>query len=66
MGAGGAVEMFTRLRTYGVPLGQIHGGVIRSTKGFTADHLSVYRTGPGARRAIWGRVDRMVAQAVGA
>ena len=66
VGAGGAVEMFTRLRTYGVPRAQIHGGVIRSTKGFTADHLSVYRTGPGARRQIWGRVDRLISQAVGA
>jgi dienelactone hydrolase len=66
VGAAGAVELFERLRTMGVPRAQIHGGVIRSTRGFKADHLSVYRTGPGARRAIWGRVDRLIDQAVGA
>ena len=66
VGASGAVELFERLRTMGVPRAQIHGGVIRSTPGFEADHLSVYRTGPGARRAIWGRVDRLIRQAVGA
>jgi pimeloyl-ACP methyl ester carboxylesterase len=66
VGAAGAVELFERLRTMGVPRAQIHGGRIRSTRGFRADHLSVYRTGPGARRAIWGRVDRLIRQAVGA
>lgn len=66
VGAGGAVELFERLRTMGVPRAQIHGGVIRSTRAFRADHLSVYRTGPGARRSIWGRVDRLIRQAVGA
>jgi hypothetical protein len=65
VGAAGAVEMFRRLRYFGVPRAQIHAGVIRSTKTFTADHLSVYRTGPGARKAIWGRVDRLIRQAVG-
>ena len=66
VGAAGAVELFTRLRAMNVPRAQIHGGVIRSTPHFRADHLSVYRTGPGARRAIWARVDRLIRQAVGA
>ncbi len=66
VGAAGAVELYRRLRSFGVPRAQIHGGVIRSTKTFRADHLSVYRTGPGARAAIWGRVDRLIRQAVGA
>jgi len=60
------VELYRRLRAFGVPRAQIHGGVIRSTKTFRADHLSVYRTGPGARRAIWGRIDRLIRQAAGA
>ena len=66
VGAAGAIELFTRLRVMGFPRAQIHGGVIRSTSGFRADHLSVYRSGPGARRAIWGRVDRLIRQAAGA
>jgi hypothetical protein len=64
VGAAGAVELYRRLRYYGVPNSQIHGWVIRSTKTFKADHLSVYRTGPGAQKAIWGRVDGLVAKAV--
>jgi dienelactone hydrolase len=65
-GPSGAIEMYRRLRYYDVPKAQIHGGVIRSTKSFRADHMSVYRTSPGARAAIWGRVDRLIRQAVGA
>jgi hypothetical protein len=66
VGAAGAVELYRRLRYFGVPRAQIHAGIIHSTRTFKADHESVYRTGPGAQKAIWGRVDRLIGQAVGA
>jgi dienelactone hydrolase len=64
VGNAGALELFERLRTFDFPSVQIHGGVIRSTPSFTADHLSVYRTDPAAQKAIWARVDRLIASAV--
>jgi dienelactone hydrolase len=66
VGAAGAYELLERLHSFGITNGQIRGGVIRSTKTFTADHLSVYRTDRAAQKAIWARVDREIAQAVGA
>lgn len=66
VGSAGAVELFARLRGAGVPRAQIVGAMIRSRPGFSATHLSVYRTDAPARRAIWARVDRLIAQAVGA
>jgi predicted esterase len=38
-------------------------GVIHSTSGFAATHDSVYETTPAAQRAIWSRVDRLIAGA---
>ena len=52
-----------RLLTYGVPTKQIHAAVIHS-KGFTADHMSVYDLSPAAKRAIWDRADRLIEQAI--
>jgi pimeloyl-ACP methyl ester carboxylesterase len=66
VGPAGAIELFTRLREAGVPSRQIAGGVIRSRPGFSATHMSVYRTDAPARRAVWQRVDRLIAQAAGA
>jgi dienelactone hydrolase len=63
VGSAGAVELFERLRTFGIPSVQIHPLVIRSTKRFTADHMSVYRTDAAAQKAVWGRVDRLIATA---
>jgi pimeloyl-ACP methyl ester carboxylesterase len=64
VGSAGAVELYERLRTFGIPNAQIHPLVIRSTKRFTADHLSVYRTDPPAQKAIWARVDSLIRQAL--
>ncbi len=61
VGQSGAVELDQRLLAFGFPAGRIHGGVIRSTPRFTADHLSVYDLGAPARRAIWARIDRLIA-----
>jgi pimeloyl-ACP methyl ester carboxylesterase len=66
VGSAGAVELFERLRTFGIPSVQIHPLVIHSTKAFTADHMSIYRTDPAAQKAVWARVDRLIRQAVGA
>jgi hypothetical protein len=41
----------------------VHVGVIRSAPGFAATHESVYRTDAAAQRAIWARVDRLIAGA---
>jgi len=64
VGSAGAIEMFTRLRLADFPLAQIHGGVIHSTPRFTADHMSVYRTDPAAQKAVWQRVDGLIARAL--
>jgi pimeloyl-ACP methyl ester carboxylesterase len=66
VGSAGAVELFERLRTFGIPSVQIRPLVIRSTRRFTADHMSVYRTDPPAQEAVWARIDRLISQAVGA
>jgi pimeloyl-ACP methyl ester carboxylesterase len=63
VGNSGALEMDRRLLTFRFPASRIHGAVIRS-KGFTADHMSVYDLSPAAKRAIWGRADRLIAQAI--
>jgi pimeloyl-ACP methyl ester carboxylesterase len=61
VGNSGALEMDQRLLAFDFPAVHIHGGVIRSTPHFTADHMSVYDTGTGARTAIWARIDRLIA-----
>jgi pimeloyl-ACP methyl ester carboxylesterase len=61
VGASGALEMDQRLLAFGFPAARIHGGVIRSTPQFTADHLSVYDLGAPAQKAIWARIDRLIA-----
>jgi pimeloyl-ACP methyl ester carboxylesterase len=66
VGSAGALELFERLRAFDFPRAQIHGGVVRSTRGFVADHMSATRSDPGVRRVLWARVDRLVAQAEGA
>jgi pimeloyl-ACP methyl ester carboxylesterase len=61
VGATGAIEMDHRLLVFGFPAARIHGEVIRSTPHFTADHLSVYDLGAPAQKAIWARIDRLIA-----
>jgi dienelactone hydrolase len=64
VGNSGAVELAERLLRFHVPVAQIHGATIHSN-GFTADHMSVYDLSPAAKRAIWARADRLIANAVG-
>lgn len=63
VGNTGAVELAERLLHFHVPIKQIHGATIHS-RGFVADHMSVYDLSPGAKRAIWDRADRLIANAV--
>jgi predicted esterase len=63
VGNQGAIELDERLLTLGFPARRIHGAVIRS-RGFTADHMSVYDLSPAAKRAIWDRTDKLIEQAV--
>jgi pimeloyl-ACP methyl ester carboxylesterase len=62
VGNAGALELDQRMLSDGFPGARIHGGVIRSTRGFVADHMSVYDLGAPARQAIWARVDRLIAR----
>jgi dienelactone hydrolase len=63
VGNQGAVEIAERLLSFGFPAKHIHAVVIHS-KGFTADHMSVYDLGPAAKRGIWDRADRLIEQAI--
>jgi hypothetical protein len=63
VGNDGAIELDERLLSFGFPATRIHGAVIRS-KGFDADHMSVYDLSPAAKREIWDRTDRLIEQAV--
>lgn len=63
VGNSGALELDDRLLAFGFPARRIHGAVIRSN-GFTADHGSVYDLTPAAKRAIWERTDRLIANAI--
>lgn len=63
VGNHGAIELAERLLSFGFPTKRIHAVVIHS-KGFTADHMSVYDLSPAAKRAIWDRADRLIEQAI--
>jgi pimeloyl-ACP methyl ester carboxylesterase len=62
VGNAGALELDRRLLAFGVPGKRIHGAVVRS-RGFKADHMSVYDLAPAAKRAIWDRTDRLIERA---
>jgi len=64
VGNTGAIELDNRLLSDGFPAARIHGAVVRSTKGFTADHMSVYTLTDAGKRAIWDRTDRLIEQAI--
>ncbi len=59
----GARELLQRLQTAAVPASQVHAVLVQSVAGFVADHLSVFRTSPEARRAFWARADGLVREA---
>ena len=60
VGNAGALELDRRLVAFGFPASHIHGAVIHS-RGFVADHMSVYDLSAAAKRAIWDRADRLIA-----
>ena len=60
VGNTGAVELDRRLLAFGFPAARIHGGIVHSTKGFVADHGSVYTLSDAGKRAIWDRVDSLI------
>ena len=64
VGNTGALELDQRLLNFGFPAARIHGGIIKSAPGFTADHMSVYTLSPAGKKAIWDRTDRLIAQAL--
>jgi dienelactone hydrolase len=64
VGDSGALEMDRRLLDFGFPAARIHGGVIHSKPGFTADHMSVYSLTKAGQAAVWGRTDRLIAQSL--
>ena len=49
---------------FGFPAARIHGGVIHSAPGFTADHMSVYTLSAAGKKAIWDRTDQLIEQAL--
>jgi pimeloyl-ACP methyl ester carboxylesterase len=63
VGNSGAIELDERLLSFGFPAKRIHGAVIRS-RGFTADHMSVYDLSAPAERAIWDRTDKLIERAI--
>jgi predicted esterase len=64
VGNSGALELDRRLLAFGFPAKRIHGSVIRSAAGFTADHMSVYSLTSAGKRAIWERTDRLIESAI--
>jgi hypothetical protein len=64
VGNSGALELDQRLLNFGFPASRIHGGIVKSSAGFTADHMSVYSLTKAGQRAVWGRTDRLIAQAL--
>ncbi len=64
VGNQGALELDERLLAFGVSVDQIHGAVIRS-KGFQANHMSVYDLSSAAKHAIWDRTDALIEAAIG-
>jgi pimeloyl-ACP methyl ester carboxylesterase len=60
----GAQELLRRLEQAGFPARRINAVLVRSRKGFVADHFSVFQTTAAARKAFWDRADRLVDAAV--
>ena len=54
VGNTGALELDQRLLNFGFPASRIHGGIVKSSPGFTADHMSVYTLSGPAGAASGG------------
>jgi poly(3-hydroxybutyrate) depolymerase len=59
----GAIALLDQLLIPGVPDPNRRLEVVHSDGAFTASHLSVLETTPGARAAFWSRADRLIAAA---
>jgi dienelactone hydrolase len=57
----GAIALMQQLTIPGIPDPNRTVEVVHSNKSFTASHLSVLETTPGARAAFWDRADRLIA-----
>lgn len=57
----GARTILARLELANFPIANVKVRIIRSTKTFTANHLSVMDTSPTARREIWHPADKFIA-----
>jgi acetyl esterase/lipase len=58
VGTAGVKQLVQRLHAAG-RTAQV--GVIHSTPGYAATHDSIYKTNAAAQRAVWARVDRLIA-----
>jgi dienelactone hydrolase len=61
VGSLGAIALMDQLLVPGVPDPNRRLEMVRSKGSFTASHLSVLETTPGARTAFWRRADRLIA-----
>jgi predicted esterase len=65
VGTAGAIELDSRLTRDAFPDAHIHRAIIRSRRGFVADHGSVYDVTPQAKRAIWDQMDALISAVAG-
>jgi predicted esterase len=61
VGTIGASQLVTQLAASGFPYKDVRFEGVHSSGTFVADHLSVLRDTPAARRAFWARTDRFLA-----
>jgi pimeloyl-ACP methyl ester carboxylesterase len=60
VGGSGAHELLGRLAQANFPPDRIQIIGVKSTKKFAATHLSVLKSGPGARKAFWQPTDKLI------
>ena len=65
VGRQGARQLLGRLEAGAFPPGNIEVVVVRSRKGFTADHLAPLRSSKAVRDQFWARADRLIASTEG-
>ncbi len=60
VGSFGVRELLKRLRTSGFSPENVKAVLVRSRKGFQADHFAPLQTTPAARKEFWERADRLI------
>lgn len=58
--ADGVHDLLIRLRDDGFPPENVQAEVVKSVGSFHADHFSAMQVTPAAKRAFWGRLDRLL------